>query len=168
MDQEINRPEWDKQMACSQHEGILCKLLLLLSSVWEMNTIMQACRVSSVVYCTSDSTFYMLDKFTIHIFLEFCKLKEGEGTSPNFFVKLVSEMAVNQQLGPVTELSRGSRTPTAHQCPWYSQAHIGGGGQVYKCILMYICIFWLFRVVGIQYTLVYMNFKTFWNVYAAC
>ena len=50
----------------------------------------------------------------------------GGGGNGYFFVKLDFEIAVDQQTKtrPVTELLRGSRTPTAKRCPRGSHAHI--------------------------------------------
>ena len=50
-------------------------------------------------------------------------LRGGGGVHPDYFVKLDFEIAVDQ-LGPVTELLRGFRTPGDHRCPRDSHAHI--------------------------------------------
>ena len=41
---------------------------------------------------------------------------KGGGDQPDFFVKLVSEIAVDQQTRTSDQTFEGSRTPTAQQC----------------------------------------------------
>ena len=47
-----------------------------------------------------------------------------EGVHPQLFVKLVFEIVVDRQTWTRDQTFDGSRTPTAHQCPRCSHAHI--------------------------------------------